>query len=244
MWKSAEMIGASDHLFQYSVVPLTVQQGSKVLWKNASPNSSTGCRPAYLLRASEDDAHVIDLVFPATDGQREELQKLSLHIVSKTNQCYVVNHVIHDTMKDLKLKKKLSGFGGGNCILCNTRKEDWKNEDKIIQGFPNTRTAEETRRLFMDLMDEGDGEIRKTPNDYEHRQGLTSEPKTTSDQHSITVLHSYINVFQFFFLSYFLFKIKCLQGRVTYNVTNKPRYYTTNMIPRGAISWPPRVRYI
>ena len=198
VWKSAEMIGASDHLFQYSVVPLTIQQGSKVLWKNASHISATGCRPAYLLRASEDDAQVIDLVFPATYEQCEELQKSSLHIVSKTNQCYVVNHVIHDTMKDLKLKKKLSGLGGGDCILCNTRKQDWKNEDKIIQGFPITRMEEETRRLFMDLMHEGDGEIRKTPKDYEHRQRSTSEPKTTSDQHSITVLHSYINVLGWF----------------------------------------------
>ena len=141
VWKSAEMMGASDHLFKHSVVPLTFQQGSKVLWKNPSPNSATGFRLAYLLRASEDNAHVIDLVFSATVVQHEELQKSSLHILSKTNQCYVVNHVIHDTMKDLQLKKKVSGLGGAACILCNTQKEDWKNEDKITQGFPITRTA-------------------------------------------------------------------------------------------------------
>jgi len=84
-------------------------------------------------------------------------------------------------MKDLKLKKKLSGLGGGDCILCNTQKEDWKNEDKSSQGFSITKAAEEASRLFMDWMHDGDGEIQKTPKDNEHRQGLTSEPKTMSD---------------------------------------------------------------
>ena len=49
VWKSAAMTNASDHLFQYSVVPLFVEQGSKLLWKNPSPNSATSCRPVLLL---------------------------------------------------------------------------------------------------------------------------------------------------------------------------------------------------
>ena len=67
VWKRAEMISASDHLFQCNVLQLTVPQGSRVLWKNPSPNSATVCYPAYLLRASEDDAHINGLIFPATD---------------------------------------------------------------------------------------------------------------------------------------------------------------------------------
>ena len=122
LWKIAEMIGTSDDLFQCSVVPLTVHQGCNVIWKNPSPHSVTGCCPAYLLLASEDDAHITDLAFPATDGQCKELQKSRLHIVSKRNQCCVFNHVIHDTMMDLKVNKKLSGLGGGDCILCNTKR--------------------------------------------------------------------------------------------------------------------------
>ena len=52
--------------------------------------------------------------------------------------------------------------------------------------------------LYEKLIFEGDGEIIKKPKDYEQRKGLTNEPLTSSDQHSITILHSYINVLGWF----------------------------------------------
>ena len=198
VWKSAEMTDASDHLFQYSLVPILVEQGVKTLWKKPSPNSATSCQPIYLLRASEDEAHVIDLVFPTTDQHRTHLENNTMEIVSESGKEYTVQHKIHDTMKDLKLKKKLSGIGGGDCILCGSRKADWKDVEKIKEGFPITRDAEETLALFEQLMVKGNGEILRSAKDYDHRQGLTTEPKTTSNQHSITVLHSYINVLGWF----------------------------------------------
>ena len=148
VWKSAEMTDVPDHLFQYSLVPILVEQGVKTLWKNPSPNSATLCRPIYLPRASEDEAHVIDLVFPTTDQHRTHLENYTM----ESGKEYTVQHKIHDTMKDLKLKKKLSGIGGGDCILCGSRKADWKDVEKIKEGFPITRDAEETRALFEQLM--------------------------------------------------------------------------------------------
>ena len=97
---------------------------------------------------------------------------------------------------DLKLKKKLSGIGGEDCIICETRPAEWKDVAKIREGYPITRDAEETRNVFEKLMLEGDGKIKTISKDY-HRQGLTQEPKTSS-QHSICVLHSYINVLGWF----------------------------------------------
>ena len=79
-----------------------------------------------------------------------------------------------------------------------TRKADWKDPTKIREGFPITRSAESSRELFDQLLIEGGGQIKRTANDYEHRKGITIEPKTTSDQHSICVLHSYINVLNWF----------------------------------------------
>ena len=34
VWKAKSMNDASDHLFQYNIVPLHLKQDSKVLWKN------------------------------------------------------------------------------------------------------------------------------------------------------------------------------------------------------------------
>ena len=72
-WNSQSMINASDHMFQYSIVPLRLEQESQVLWKNPTPNSANCTRPVYLLRASEDDEAVLNLMISATEKAREEL---------------------------------------------------------------------------------------------------------------------------------------------------------------------------
>ena len=118
-------------------------------------------------------------------------------MISESGTIYKVTITIKDSMKDLKLKKKLSGIGGGECIICETRPAEWKDVAKIRERFPITRGAEETRNLFEKLMLEGDRKIQTKSKDHYHRQGLTQEPKT-SNQHSICVLHSYINVLDWF----------------------------------------------
>ena len=198
VWSSSSMIDASDHLFQYSIVPLRVIQENKIVWLNPSPNSATSCRPVYLLRASEDEERVINLVFPDTDRKRSELHASQVPIEGSTGCVYAVQHEMLDTMKDLKLKNKLPGIGRGDCILCETRKSDWKDAEKIREGFPITRTAEGTRELYEKLMAEGNGEIQRKASDYDERLGLTQEAQTSSDQHSICILHSYINVLGWF----------------------------------------------
>ena len=97
-------------------------------------------------------------------------------------------------MKDLKLKKKLSGMGGADCILCKSRQADWKDPMKIKEGFPICRTSESTRELYEKLIIEGDGEIVRKAGDYGLREGITNEALTTSEQHSICITHSYINI--------------------------------------------------
>ena len=106
VWNSRSMINASDHIFQYSVVPLRLEQGLKVLWKNPTPNAANCTRPIYLLRSSEDDPTVINLVISTTDMARKDLATLK-NITDKDGITYKVEHEIHDTMKDLKLKKEM-----------------------------------------------------------------------------------------------------------------------------------------
>ena len=108
---------------------------------------------------------------------------------------YDVKHDIVDSMKDLKLKKEWSGLGGADCILCESKKKDWKNIQKITEGFPITQIAEETT-LWQQLA--VDGETSRTSGDYDVRKGLTNDPLTDSDQRHICVTHSYINVLSWF----------------------------------------------
>ena len=95
-------------------------------------------------------------------------------------------------MKDLKLKRAISGLGGADCILCITKQYDWKDASQIKKGFAINRSAAETWELFAKLVTP-DGNILTKANDFETRQGLTQKPITCSDQHSITITHSYIN---------------------------------------------------
>ena len=83
-------------------------------------------------------------------------------------------------------------MGGADCILCKTRQDDWTNREKVVQGFPINRLAEDTLTLYKTLVDE-DGVVKAKGGDFETHQWLTQRPLTTSDQASITVTHSYIN---------------------------------------------------
>ena len=77
------MQDASDHMFQYSIVPLRIEQESEVLWKNPTPNAATPTQPLFLIRAAEDEERVLDLVIPTTDIAREQL-KNSIEVKIKT----------------------------------------------------------------------------------------------------------------------------------------------------------------
>ena len=91
-------------------------------------------------------------------------------------------------MKYLKLIKEWSGLGGADCLLCETKRKDWKDVEQIQRGFPITSVAEETKTICHQLVSD-DGEIKKAPHDYSVRKGLTEEPLTTSNQHHICITH-------------------------------------------------------
>ena len=110
VWKRVSMKDASDPIFQYGLVPLRVEQDDKIIWKNPSPNAASSCRPIYLLRASEDEQPVKYLVPSITDERQKKLMEGPVHLTSE-EQVFEVNHVIHSSMKDLKLKKTWSGLG-------------------------------------------------------------------------------------------------------------------------------------
>ena len=196
VWKSKSMIGAKENMFQYGITPLKLirrrEDGSTVcLWQNHTPNASRTLRPLFLIREKETDEDLLSLVIPTTDEARKELSAEGV-CASVGDKGWDVKVVIHDSMKDLKFKKLISGLGGADCILCKTQRKDWTDREKVANGFPIERSAEDTFALYEELVDE-DGDIKTKSGDFETRTGLTEKPLTTSDQTSITITHSYIN---------------------------------------------------
>ena len=204
VWNSTAMMDFAPNMFQYGLAPLKLlfrKDGeAKVLWMNHAPNSSQSLRPVFLVREMETDEDLINLVIPTTDQARSELEAEGIcarHQSDNGHQAVDVKIVIHDTMKDLKFKRSISSLGGADCILCISKQSDWTDREKVAKGFPIERTAEDTMQLYHDLVN-GDGEVPREAGDFETRKGLTKKPLTTSDQTSITITHSYINVTTWF----------------------------------------------
>ena len=198
-WKSKSMKDAAENMFQYSLSPLKLVMSksteTEVIWRNPAPNSPYWVRPIMLIREREDAKDVLDYVIPYTDRGRSYLNSEKINVTSwRTGEVYNnVQHVIQDTMKDMKYKKKNCGLGGADCILCESRQNDWLDEEKIKDGFGITRTAAENVDIYMELLARNDGSIIPKKGDYGTRKGMTNKPLTSSDQKSICITHSYIN---------------------------------------------------
>ena len=160
--------------------------------------SSLSVRPIYLIRAKEDDDWILENVVPATDSARNELQKETHVVAGKNAQVFDVSFKIYDTMKDLKLKKIHSGKGGAHCLLCTYLQTHWMDIDCIIAGFNITSSAKDSLEIWNNMLKDADGNYIPEKNDHATRQGITKRPITSSDQHSICILHSYINVTSWF----------------------------------------------
>ena len=197
-WKSKSMKNAAENMFQYSLSPLKLvmvkNSKTEVVWKNPAPNSPYWVRPIMLIREKEDAEDLLNYVVPYTDQCRSFLNSEKINVTSwRSGEVYKVQHVIQDTMKDMKFKKKICGLGGADCILCESRQNDWLDEEQIREGFGITRTAAENLDIYLELLACNDGSIIPQKGDYETRKGLTQKPRTSSDQRSICITHSYIN---------------------------------------------------
>ena len=154
---SVAMLGGKENMFLYGLVPLKlvatrVSGEEVVVWENTAPNSSKSLRPVYLIRAAETDAKLLDEVIGTTDSVRKNLEEEN-QMFSFKGEEVIIQLEIRDSMKDLKLKRKISGLGGADCILCVSKQNDWTDPASIHEGFPITRESDETFRLFLKLVD-------------------------------------------------------------------------------------------
>ena len=193
--KSKEEVDSPQNIFQYGLTPLRLTQnvgGADIhVWQNKVPNSGHTLRPIFLVREKENNDDLLKHVIPQTDAARKKLNDNGLKIIFENTEINC-KCVIKDTMKDIKYKKVISGLGGADCLLCKSKAKDWTDPEKVKQEFKIDRTAEDTRAIFLSVIDEN-GEINIKPDDFGIRSGVTQEPISNSDQHCITITHSYIN---------------------------------------------------
>ena len=189
--KSKVAVDDSENMFQYEIIPLKMTKVNKdsedVVWVNPVPNSARSLRPVYLIREKETNEELLHEVIHKTDEARNDL-----NINGVTVDGHDVKVDIKDTMKDLKFKKTICGLGGTTCLLCKSQVKDWTNEEKICEGFRIDRSAADTNQIFKSVVNEH-GVIVVKPHDFDVRSGVTQEAISDSDQHSITITHSYIN---------------------------------------------------
>ena len=70
--------------------------------------------------------------------------------------------------------------------------------DCFLFGFLISRNVESSTELYEGLIVEGKHNTMRKQGDYENRLGMTTETITKLDQHSICVLHSYMNTLGYF----------------------------------------------
>ena len=121
-----------------------------MIWKNLIPNSAECLRPVYLVREKEDNPFLIDHVIKSTDSACDKINNDGL-VINTFSTSIDASVIIKDTMKDLKIKKKLFGLGGAHCIICTAKQDEWMIEGRIREGISITRRAEETLSLFQSL---------------------------------------------------------------------------------------------
>jgi hypothetical protein len=193
IYKSANTPMETANIFSVMYVPLSLKSDSgELIWNNQTPNSSHCCRPLALI-AEKESKKLLEFINRVFGKDEEFYQKKGVSFEHE-NVNYKVKVIIENSMKDLKVRTMESGLGGADCLLCTSRRSDWKDLKKLedFDCFAIDRTAAKTLDLYKQLLKD-DGEIEKSKDDYNTRQGLTSKPLSSSDQHFITITHQYIN---------------------------------------------------
>ena len=101
--------------------PPCLEQGSAVLWKNPSKRSSTYTRRAFVFRASEGNEGILNFLVPTTDNEKAQISSTSVELINLSGIKFQVNRTVHDKMKYLQLKKKISGIGGLSYALLSKK---------------------------------------------------------------------------------------------------------------------------
>ena len=178
-----------------------------VLWTELSPNIPNTQRP-YLLQLGKESYEA----FKAQSPVQKDIKVLE----DVGMEVYDDKHVKIDAklMCDRKASDIFFGNGGAFCDLCTNTKKECQNINVVKQGFEIEKTVAQLHGIFSSL--EIDGEIMKSANDYQVRQGQCHKPIAEHEVQSTQVLHGLLRTFDHFMNAL----LRCYAGIDTWGVPN------------------------
>lgn len=116
-----------EHLFVVCIVPLQIQKGTEILWKNSRPSSTRFCRPIKLICHKETS----DLV----SLEIENVKKQILEIIPTNIQNFEIHHQFHMTMIDGKVFSVVAESSNQRCGICQASPK-MMNDLDLIKNLP------------------------------------------------------------------------------------------------------------
>lgn len=125
-FQDGETSMADQHLFAVCLVPLQVQLGTKILWKNTRPSSTRYCRPIKLICQKEST----ELIRAETDSINRQILSIRPTILNSL----AVDHVFHCTMLDGKTFSVLAEASTQTCGICRAVPKNMNNLS-LVQSY-------------------------------------------------------------------------------------------------------------
>lgn len=126
-FQDGETSMADQHLFAVCLVPLQVQVGSTILWKNTRPSSTRYCRPIKLICQKEST----ELIRAETDSINSQILSIKPTIFNSLT----IDHVFHCTMLDGKTFSVLAEASTQTCGICRAVPKNMNNLS-LVQSYP------------------------------------------------------------------------------------------------------------
>ena len=126
-FQDGETSMVDQHLFTVCLVPLQVQLGSTILWKNTRPSSTRYCRPIKLICQKETS----ELITLETDNVISQIKSIKPTLTSS----YTILHEFHLTMVDGKTFGVLAEASTQTCGICRAIPKDMNNLD-LVKRYP------------------------------------------------------------------------------------------------------------
>ena len=175
-------------LYVYCVLKIVCE--GETVWEEARPNRACNQRP-LALQLGKETVEALKLI----DVFNEDIEKIQEEfLVEVKGRSIIFKAECPAGSFDRKAANLLLGCGGAYCDVCTYSKLDCRNREVIQNGIPMNRDIHESRSIFDELQTTN-GTIRKSPDDYSTRKGITTRLLLMGNMHSIQILHSGLRIF-------------------------------------------------
>jgi len=181
----------------FALIKITKPDGT-IIWSASDKghNSPQNIRPLALFPSKESDEMLRGFI-PTLEEEIKSIKTTGLQVKLENGE--IIQAKIEKeamSMCDGKMIVRLLQLGGSYCTMCHFGQDECHDESVIRGGFKITRTVESITELAKTLFDPETEEIKKTPGDYQRRQGITGLPITGAELTTVLpVCHAKIHAF-------------------------------------------------